>query len=72
MIPLVIGTPHDVAGFALAGADGARCATRDEVEAAIAPDRLLIFSAGAAALIADRIAAWRRGGQGPLFVVLEE
>ena len=71
MIPLVIGTPHDVAGFALAGADGVSCRTRDEVEAAIAPDRLLIFSASAAALIADRIAAWQHSGQGPLFVVLE-
>lgn len=72
MIPLVIGTPRDVAGFALAGAEGVTCATRDEVEAAIAPDRLLIFSAGAAALIAARIAAWRRSGEGPLFAVLEE
>ena len=72
MIPLVIGTPHDVAGFALAGADGARCATRQEVEAVIDPERLLIFSESAAALIADEIAAWRRSGNGPLFVVLEE
>ena len=71
MIPLVIGTPHDVAGFALAGADGVTCATRDEIDAAIAPDRLLIFSADAAALAAERIEAWRRDGRGPLFAVLE-
>jgi vacuolar-type H+-ATPase subunit F/Vma7 len=72
MTPLVVGGLADVAGFMLAGADGVRCTTREDVEAAITPDRLLIFSPAAAALVADRIAAWQRSGQGPLFVVLED
>jgi hypothetical protein len=36
MRSFVIGTRDDVAGFALAGVQGAVCATREEVESALA------------------------------------
>lgn len=36
MTPLVVGTPEDVAGFALAGIEGVVCRTRDEASQAIA------------------------------------
>jgi vacuolar-type H+-ATPase subunit F/Vma7 len=36
MTPLVVGTPEDVAGFALAGIQGVVCATREEADRAIA------------------------------------
>ncbi|HEX6161698.1 MAG TPA: V-type ATP synthase subunit F [Thermoanaerobaculia bacterium] len=47
MTPLVVGTPEDVAGFALAGIEGVVCTTRGEAERAIADaaaDTLLILS----------------------------
>ncbi len=66
----VIGDRRLVAGFALAGVDGCVCATRDEVEAAIGSKAFVIFSAGAAELIADRIAEWQRNGSGPVFLVM--
>ena len=47
MTPLVVGTPEDVAGFALAGIEGVVCTTRDEADRAIAraaADTLLIVS----------------------------
>ena len=47
MTPLVVGTPEDVAGFALAGIEGVVCTTREEAERAIADaaaDTLLIVS----------------------------
>ena len=36
MTPLVVGTPEDVAGFALAGLEGVVCTTREEADRAIA------------------------------------
>lgn len=36
MTPLVVGTPEDVAGFALAGIEGVVCTTREEADRAIA------------------------------------
>lgn len=48
MRPFVIGTSDDVTGFALAGVDGAICATPDEAHQAIAragEDALVILSA---------------------------
>lgn len=69
MTPLVIGTPEDVAGFALAGVDGVVCATPAEAEEAIAraaPDALVIVSAGLAAggwrLAGDRLVVSLPGG----------
>jgi vacuolar-type H+-ATPase subunit F/Vma7 len=47
MIPLVVGTRDDVAGFALAGIDGVVCTTREDADRAIAAapdDTLLIVS----------------------------
>ena len=47
MKPLVVGTPEDVAGFALAGIEGVVCMTREEAERAIAgaaKETLLIVS----------------------------
>ena len=47
MTPLVVGTPEDVAGFALAGIEGVGCTTREEADRAIAraaADTLLIVS----------------------------
>ena len=35
MTPFVVGTPEDVAGFALAGIEGVVCTTRDEAIQAI-------------------------------------
>lgn len=48
MRPIVIGTPDDIAGFALAGVDGVVCTTSDEARKAIAragEDALVILSA---------------------------
>ena len=48
MKPLAIGSREDVAGFALAGVDGVVCATREDVEQAIAradEDTLFFVSA---------------------------
>lgn len=36
MTPLVVGTPEDVAGFALAGIEGVVCTTREDADRAIA------------------------------------
>jgi len=47
MIPLVVGTREDVAGFALAGIDGVVCETSEEAAAAIVDageGRLVILS----------------------------
>lgn len=48
MTPFVIGTPEDVAGFALAGIEGVICRTRGEADQAIANagvDALVLLSA---------------------------
>jgi vacuolar-type H+-ATPase subunit F/Vma7 len=76
LTPVLIGTDSDARGFALAGVDTHVCRTREEVEKALdrvlhtITDPLVIFSKGAAELIADRCAKWRRDGSGPLFVAL--
>ena len=70
MNAVVIGDRRLVSGFALAGIEGRVCATRAEVEASVDENAFVIFSAPAAALIADRIAEWRRNGTGPFFVVV--
>jgi vacuolar-type H+-ATPase subunit F/Vma7 len=61
MTPLVVGTPEDVAGFALAGIEGVVCATREEANRAIAraaADTLLIVSPEfAGALPRERLGA---------------
>jgi vacuolar-type H+-ATPase subunit F/Vma7 len=47
MIPLVVGTREDVAGFALAGIEGMVCETSGELEELMArkgPETLLILS----------------------------
>jgi vacuolar-type H+-ATPase subunit F/Vma7 len=57
MIPLVVGTRDDVAGFALAGVPGMVCTTREEIAAAFAAagdDALVILSASIAALAPER------------------
>jgi len=73
MIPLVLGTREDVVGFALAGAGGAICRTAEEVERALGAlrgDEIVILSAAAALLAADRIAELEKNARGPLFVIL--
>lgn len=61
MTALVVGTPEDVAGFALAGIEGVVCATREEADRAIAraaEDTLLIVSPEfAGALPRERLGA---------------
>jgi vacuolar-type H+-ATPase subunit F/Vma7 len=74
VIPLLIGDAADARGFSLAGVDSYVCTSREQIEErlrAVTGERFIIFfSASAAGLIADRIAAWRRDGTGPPFVVL--
>ena len=50
---LVIGTPEDVTGFALAGVDGVTCTSREEAAQAVAnadADTLVFVSAELAVL----------------------
>ena len=73
MKPLFIADADDALGFAVAGFATAACATREEVDAAVAnaaKDDVLVFSAATAALISDRIGEWRHAATGPMFVVL--
>ena len=76
MRPVLIGDADDARGLSLAGVDAYVCTTREQVEKCVAQtlqsgrDTLILFSASAARLIAERIAAWRRDGSGPPFVVL--
>jgi len=59
MTPFVVGTPEDVAGFALAGIEGVVCRTRDEANQAIAKagvDSLVLLSAELAReVVRDRL-----------------
>ena len=72
----VIGTPADVRGFRLAGVPGFVCDSRDVIDRHVDEilhadrDAVVIFSAAASELIADRCAQWRRDGTGPAFEVL--
>jgi vacuolar-type H+-ATPase subunit F/Vma7 len=83
--PVLIGDAADARGFSLAGVEAYVCTSREQVEQclrALGPlpageggrrpgeGSLILFSASAARLIADRIAAWRRDGSGPPFVIL--
>ena len=64
MIPIVVGTREDVAGFALAGVNGVVCKTREEASAAIeqsGAETLVILSTEFAA----------EASFGPLVVVLQ-
>ncbi len=76
MNPVVIGTPDEVLGFALAGATTFAATTNAEVEKAI--DRavktidhpIVILSHHAAELVHERIDAWEHGTSGPLYAIL--
>ncbi len=75
-MPVLIGTAADARGLTLAGVDSHVCTTGEEVEQTVdeilqsVAHPLLILSSVSAEEIADRIAAWRRTGTGPPFVVL--
>jgi vacuolar-type H+-ATPase subunit F/Vma7 len=75
VIPVLVGNAADARGLSLAGVDARVCTTREEVERTIDDVRqgeglVILFSESAATLISDRIAAWRRDGTGPPFVIL--
>ena len=75
MSPVLVGNAEDARGLSLAGVDAHVCTTREEVERTIddvrqAEGLVIFFSESAATLMADRIAAWRRDGTGPPFVIL--
>ncbi len=72
MIPVLIGDAADARGFSLAGVDCHVCTSREQIEERLRAGEgfVILFSASAARLIATRIAAWRRDGTGPPFVVL--
>ena len=76
MRPILIGTPGDARGFTLAGVESWVCDSRQAVDQKIdevlqrEADAVLIFSAAAYDLAADRCMQWRREGQGPTFVIL--
>lgn len=76
MNPVVIGTPDEVLGFALAGATTFAATTDAEVEKAIdravkTIDRpVVILSHRAAELARERIDAWEHGTSGPLYAIL--
>lgn len=57
MTPLVVGSREDVAGFALAGAGGVVCATRDEAAQVIAraDENTLLFVSAEFAEVADPV-----------------
>lgn len=73
MTPIVFGTREDVVGFAMAGVAGTICSTVDDVERAfeaLRGDEIVILSATAAVLAADRIAEMEKSVAGPMFVIL--
>lgn len=76
MKPFVIGTRHDVAGFALAGVEGVTASSREGIESEIAragtDDTIFIVSSSVARVISDHLEQWAKSGLGPLLVVLPE
>lgn len=76
MKPVVIGRPDEVLGFALAGVTTFAAQTAAEVQRAIdravktIDEPVVLLSREAAELAHERIEAWERGVNGPLYAIL--
>ena len=72
----LLGGPHDVTGFALAGVDGEECGTRAQLLAALDRARhdpgvgILVLSPEVAALAGDEIRDLRDSPHLPITIVL--